>query len=168
MSSRIYSADEARVLRAPSMLWDGECVTPGPYTVERNMEGYEALLIRGSDGWEIGSVPVGDVPEEDTANADLLAASWDLAASVEHHAARADAAEAECVDLRHALDAMHEAEARAHQECARLRARVAELERLASGPRTAEPAEHGDAGLARPYAPETLPGWDGDGRGVSR
>ena len=49
------------------------------------------------------------------AEAAALLAAADLAASVAHHAARADAAE---------------------QECARLRARVAELEALATGPRS--------------------------------
>ncbi len=49
-------------------------------------------------------------------------------------------------------------------------ARIADLERLAAGPR----AVAVDDGLARPFAPETLhklehePGWDADGREVSR
>ena len=94
-----------------------------------------------------------------------------LAKSVVHHAERADELSAECVKVRAAWasechrsdDATARADA-AEAALAAAHARIAELERLAAGPRAAEV----DDGLARPFAPETLPGWDADGREVSR
>jgi len=86
--ARIYSADEARALR--------EALTP---RMREQMEAREPEWNRICSRIE---------------TCEIFAASPDLAASVEHHAARADAAE---------------------QECARLRAMVAELESLATGPR---------------------------------
>ena len=61
------------------------------------------------------------------------------------------------------LNAQRAASAGLRTELAAAHARIAELERLATGPRS---AESDDAWLSRPFAPETLPGWDGDGREV--
>lgn len=113
MSARIYSADEARALR--------DAATPGPWSVD---DGIGEAIVADVDGdaAQVGSA-VGQAARRDLraehhvvriANAALLAAAPDLAASVEHHAARADDAEA---------------------EVQRLRARVATLESLAAGPR---------------------------------
>ena len=62
------------------------------------------------------------------------------------------------------LNAQRAASAGLRTELAAANARIADLERLAAGPRT--PAV--DDGLARPFAPETLPGWDADGREMVR
>lgn len=107
-------------------------------------------------------------------SADVLArmVAPDLTASVEALAARADELTAECVKVRAAWsnecrrsdDATARADA-AESALAAAHARIAELERLAAGPRSAESV---DDGLARPFAPETLRGWDADGREVSR
>lgn len=137
MSPRIYSADEALALL--------ESAPDGPYDAGEDWDcGTPADDNRFTDGWlitaddeEIAAItpcnsPNGDVDE---AMVRLFAAAFDLAVSVEHHAARADAAHRECVDMSHALAAAQAVWADAHRECERLRAQVAELERLASGPR---------------------------------
>lgn len=143
---------EARLpaLRSASSRYGAPALDSGDVKI---YSGAEARVLR----------EVATLGEDDAAR--LAAAAYDLAASVEHHAARADAAQAACVQLRLAVDALCEADALAEQERTRMRARIAELERLATGPRS---AESDDAGLSRPFAPETLPGWDGDGREVSR
>ena len=159
MVTKIYSGDEARALLAdhdapPRITYGDLCGLGVPLCVDgREMEWREDG--DGDGDWIC-------VPEGEAA---MHTAAPDLAASVVHHAARADAAEAACVQLRLAVDALCEADALAEQERTRMRARIAELERLATGPRS---AESDDAGLSRPVAPETLPGWDGDGREVSR
>jgi len=92
VSPRIYSAAEARALR--------EAATPGPWAAE---EGRSGAVIADIDGLtaQVGSA-AGQAARHDlraehhvvrNANAALLAAAPDLAASVEHHATRADDAE---------------------------------------------------------------------------
>ena len=119
MSPHIYTASEAAALLATA--------EAGPYTAP------------GEDGviWparETALDPIGAVSSrldeaQTAANGALLAASWDLAASVVHHAERADRAEAEIERLQTELrgDQAHVAAA------ARARERdeaLAEVDRL--------------------------------------
>ena len=138
-SARIYTADEARALLTG--------ITPGRWTTCLRAD----LCVVVDDGTEEGGDgdPVAEILITDErpsrnqmADALLLAAAPDLAASVEHHAARADALAA---DLQRVTMEMHAARhlaeesqrarvkqslelAEARAEVVRLNARVADLE----------------------------------------
>ena len=165
---RIYSAGEARALRAAAAPAPWETAFGRTYGENPRYE-YFVRMVGGDFAVAADVCGEDEMPSKPTA--DLIAAAHDLAASVEHHAARADELSAECVKLRVAWvrethrsdDATARADA-AESALAVAHARIADLERLAAGPRT--PAV--DDGLARPFAPETLPGWDADGREVGR
>lgn len=93
---RIYSADEARALR--------EAATPGPYTTNLGADLYIAVDDGTEEGGEtpvvIATIDVELAPTvQEMDNGLLLAAAPDLAASVEHHAARAAAAEKRVAEL---------------------------------------------------------------------
>lgn len=101
MSARIYSAGEARGLLSG--------ITPGRWTTCLRAD----LCVVVDDGTEEGGDgdPVAEILITDErpsrnqmADALLLAAAPDLAASVAHHAGRADAAEAEVARLRAIID----------------------------------------------------------------
>ena len=97
---RIYGADEARALL------DG--TTPGPWTTCLSAHLYVVTDDGGEEpdatGATVAAIEVEHIPTaQQTGDALLLAAAPDLAASVEYHAARADAAEQECARLRAAL-----------------------------------------------------------------
>jgi len=82
---RIYTGAEARALRKGT--------TPGPWKHLR----YPALSI------EAGGYTVATIEDVSDCDGALFAAAPDLAASVEHHAARADAAEKRVAELEAAL-----------------------------------------------------------------
>lgn len=126
---RIYSADEARALR--------EAATPGPWAAE---DGPSGVIIADIDGREVqvasaaGQAAKYDMRREHhvvrIANTALLAAAPDLAASAEHHSARADAAEVLVTEVERAQIA----ERRAADLAAQLdaaHAHIATLERVA-------------------------------------
>lgn len=91
---RIYNADEAQALLSGT--------TAGPWTARPgHTHDIGQTFVVESDPLDIDVAIVIDVETtEDRADAALIAAAPDLAASVEHHAARADAAEQECAALR--------------------------------------------------------------------
>lgn len=102
MKHRIYTGSEARELRrtlgeTPLVVSSGRVYGDDP-RVEYLVQ------TPGSDFAVAADVcnPRTALPCENTAG--LLAAAPDLAASVEHHAARADAAEVECARLRQTLE----------------------------------------------------------------
>lgn len=90
MIARIYTADEAAALLAAA--------ETGPYAVY----GEDGIIwpARKTAFDPIGAVSSRLDEAQGAANGALLAASWDLAASVVHHAERADRAEAEIERLR--------------------------------------------------------------------
>ena len=116
MTARIFTGDEALGLRKGT--------TPGPWKHLR----YPALSI------EAGGYTVATIEDVSDCDGALFAAAPDLAASVEHHAARADAAEASVHQLtlerdgaRKALDASQEARIKQSLELADARAEVVRL-----------------------------------------
>ena len=131
MTARIYTGVEAMVLR--------EAATPGPWFVdewdETDDDGSQhGLMIVGSnrDRGRPVFFDEGGVDADDMA---LAAAAPDLAASVCYHAAETRREQGRVSGLMLLLDDEKTKRVAAEQECATLRARVATLESLATGPR---------------------------------
>ena len=130
MTARIYTGAEAAALLAayttqPRVTFGDEC----PGGVPLCVDGRELLYTEADED-------EGDWIYVDRQESEMHTAAPDLAASVAHHAAETRREQGRVSGLMLRLDDEKTKRVAAEQECARLRARVAELEALAAGPRS--------------------------------